>query len=162
MRLYEIGERYHNLAVLLEDEDMDEEAIVAALESVKDEFGDKARNIARFIQNLKAEEEAIAAEEERLAKRKRAVRNKREGLTTYLLANMLATNITKIPDPVLPISLRKSPPSVEIDPQAQVPDRFLIPQDPKVNKRALLEALKAGEKIPGVRLIDDRKYLKIG
>ena len=62
----------------------------------------------------------------------------------------------------MPLAIRQSPPSVEVAPGAKVPEQYLIPQDPKVNKRALLEARKAGEEIPGVRLIDDRKYLKIG
>ena len=53
-------------ARLLENEEnMTEEAeglIVKALAEVEDEFADKARNIARFIKNLKAEEEAILVE----------------------------------------------------------------------------------------------------
>ena len=55
MKLYEISERYQNLARLLENEEnMTEEAeslMVKALAEVEDEFADKARNIARFIQN---------------------------------------------------------------------------------------------------------------
>ena len=162
MKLYEISERYRNLAALLEDDTIDEGAVVAALAEVEGEFGDKAINVARFIQNLKAEQEAVKAEKDRLAKRETALKNKHERLKTYLEAQMLLSNIAKIDDPILPLALRQAPPSVEVEPGAKVPEQYIIPQDPKVNKRELLEALKAGEKIPGVRLIDDRKYLKIG
>jgi hypothetical protein len=99
---------------------------------------------------------------DRLAKLKKVFTNKHNRLKTYLEMQMLVSGIEKIADPVLPLALRKAPPSVEVEPGAKVPEQYIIPQDPKVNKRGLLEALKAGEKIPGVRLIDDRKYLKIG
>jgi len=162
LKLYEISERYRNLAELLEDESIDEESVVKALRAVEEEFGDKARNVARFIQNLKAEKEAVKAEKDRLAKKEKALSNKCEGLTTYLLAEMLVSKIDKIPDPVVPLALRKAPPSVEVEPEAKVPEQYIIPQEPKIDKRGLLEALKAGEQIPGVRLVSDRKYLKIG
>lgn len=166
MKLYEISERYQNLARLLENEEnMTEEAeglMVKALDEVEDEFADKARNIARFIQNLKAEEEAVVAEIDRLEKKKMAVRNKRKRLKGYVEQEMLLSGIDKITDPVLPLALRKAPPSVEVKPEAVIPEKYLIQQDPKVDKRGLLEALKAGEEIAGVRLVDDKKYLKIG
>lgn len=166
MKLYEISERYQSLARLLENEEnMTEEAeglIVKALAEVEDEFADKARNIARFIQNLKAEEDAIIVEIDRLEKKQMAVRNKRKRLKEYVEREMLLSGIDKITDPVLPLALRKAPPSVEVEPGAVIPEKYLIQQEPKVDKRGLLEALKAGEEIAGVRLVDDKKYLKIG
>lgn len=162
MKLYEISERYRNLVELLEDESIDEEAVVAALEEVEGEIADKALNIARILKNIDAQIMVIASEMDRLAKLKKVFTNKHKRLKTYLEMQMLVSGVEKIADPILPLALRQAPPSVEVEPGAKVPEQYIIPQDPKVNKRALLEALKAGEKIPGVRLIDDRKYLKIG
>jgi hypothetical protein len=75
---------------------------------------------------------------------------------------MVSSNITKVEDPILPLSLRESPASVEIEPGAKIPKAYLISQEPKVDKRGILEALKNGEKFKGIRLVEDRKYLKIG
>lgn len=162
MKLYEISERYRNLAALLEDDTIDGGAVEAALAEVEGEFADKAINVARFIQNLKAEIDAVKAEKDRLAKREAVLKNKHERLKTYLETQMLLSNIAKIDDPILPLALRKAPPSVEVEPGAKVPEQYLIPQEPKIDKRGLLEALKSGEQIPGVRLVEGRKYLKIG
>lgn len=162
MKLYEISERYRNLAALLEDDTIDEGAVGAALAEVEGEFGDKAINVARFIQNIKAEIEAVKAEKDRLAKRETVLKNKHERLKTYLETQMLLSNIAKIDDPILPLALRQAPPSVEVEPGAKVPEQYLIPQEPKIDKRGLLEALKSGEQILGVRLVEGRKYLKIG
>ena len=162
MKLYEISERYRNLVELLEDESIDEEAVVAALEEVEGEFAEKALNIARILKNIEAQIMVLTSEMDRLAKLKKVFTNKHNRLKTYLEMQMLVSGIEKIADPVLPLALRIAPASVEVDPGAKVPEQYLIPQEPKIDKRGLLEALKAGEKIPGVRLIDDRKYLKIG
>ena len=162
MKLYEISERYRNLVELLEDESIDEEAVVTALEEVEGEFADKALNIARILKNIDAQIMVLASEMDRLAKLKKVYTNKHNRLKTYLEMQMLVSGIEKIADPVLPLALRKAPASVEVAPGAKVPEQYLIPQEPKIDKRGLLEALKSGEQIPGVRLVEGRKYLKIG
>jgi len=161
-KLYEIGERYRNLEALLEDENMDKEVIAEALGGVEEEFAQKALNVARFIKNLEANVKVLKEEKDRLTKREAAEKRKAEQLKEYLLWEMTTTNLDVIQDPILPISLRQCPPSVEIDPEAKIPKKYLIAQTPTVNKKELLEALKRGGKFKGVRLVDDRKYLKIG
>ena len=161
-RLYEISERYKNLAALLEDETIDKDAVEEALNSIEGEFIDKALNVARYIKNLESDAEAIKKERDRLYKRETAYTEKCKWFKAYLKREMVSSNITKVEDPVLPLSLRKSPASVEIESGAKIPKAYLISQEPKVDKRGILEALKNGEKFKGIRLVEDRTYLKIG
>ena len=161
-RLYEISERYKNLAALLEDETIDKDAVEEALNSIEGEFIDKALNVARYIKNLESDVKAIKEERDRLYKRETAYTEKCKWFKAYLEREMVSSNITKVEDPILPLSLRESPASVEIEPGAKIPKAYLISQEPKVDKRGILEALKNGEKFKGIRLVEDRKYLKIG
>ena len=96
MKLYEISERYRNLVELLEDESIDEEAVVAALEEVEGEFADKALNIARILKNIDAQIMVLASEMDRLAKLKKVFTNKHNRLKTYLEMQMLVSGVEKI------------------------------------------------------------------
>lgn len=50
------------------------------------------------------------------------------------------------------IGFRKSPPHVVIDDGADIPIKYLIAQDPKIDKEGLKAAIKAGESFEGIRL----------
>ncbi len=161
-KLYEISERYQNLANLLEDEMIDKKLVYEALKGVGDEFFDKALNVARFIKNLEADAKVIKEEKDRLYKLETAYKRKRDWLKDYLEREMKAANVMKINDPVMPITFRKCPPSVSIEEEEIIPNKYKITQAPKVDKQKILDALKQGQRVPGARLVDDRVYLKIG
>ena len=45
------------------------------------------------------------------------------------------------------------PPSVLIEEGAEVPEKYLVPQDPKIDKKAILADLKAGSSYDRIRLV---------
>ena len=63
--------------------------------------------------------------------------------------NMEAAGIRKLTEPDFTASTRVGPPSVVIDNEHELPIDYLLPQPPKSDKRAILEALTLGAMVPG-------------
>lgn len=109
----------------------------------------KIENIGLWIKDLKADAEAIRAEELLLSGRRRAKENKLEKLKSWL---SYALDGEKFETAKLRISYRKSQ-SVEAD-LDKLPDKYLRFRDPEPDKKKLAADLKAGKEIPGAVLIE--------
>ena len=152
MKLYQLTENYDNLIDLLDNEELSEEMLQAAISSVQDDFKTKAESIAKLIINMTSESEFIKLEEERLAKRRKALENRAKSIKEYLYNQMLATNIRDIKTPVLSLKIQKSGnPSVVILDESLIPPQY-YKVDPQLNKSLLSEDLKSGKVIEGVEL----------
>jgi phage host-nuclease inhibitor protein Gam len=165
MSLYEIGNTYKELLEAIAEGEIPDEAIADTLAAVDGEFTDKADNIACFIKSLLAEKQAIKAEIDVLAERAKAKQNKADKLTDYLYQMFKLSGKQKIETSRNVMSIRKNPPSVQIDDEAafigwaqtEHKTDFLTIKDPAVNKTTVKEALKAGMEIPHARLVSSEK-----
>ena len=158
MKLYDLAEAYQNVWGLLENEDTDLTLVEQALQTVEGAIETKAGNIAIFIRSLDADAEAIKAEEKRLADRRRAIENKRDGIKQYLQMQMEAMGIDKVKTSTHTLSIQNNPPALQIlDPEV-IPQKFLtlIPEHFEVRKKDVADALKAGENVPGAELVRGR------
>jgi hypothetical protein len=77
------------------------------------------------------------------------------------LAAMEEADIEKILEPDFTVSLRSVSPGVVITNEQDIPEWFWNPQAPKLDKRRLLEALKAGTAVAGAELANSRITLAI-
>lgn len=85
--------------------------------------------------------------------REKAIKNKRESLTAYLLNQMLLTNTKQVKCPYFVISTRTNALSVKVDGNADLPDSLLLPPKPREpDKKAIKEMLEQGIVIDGCRL----------
>ena len=159
-KLYELTQNYQNLVSLLEDETIDSSVVGDAIRQIEGEIIDKAQNIAKLLKNMDGDIKTFKDEENRLKTKRAALERKYESLKIYLEEELRKTGIRKV-DGVVPVAFRKSPPSVEIQYEELIPERFQIIEK-KLDKRKILESLKSGETVPGARLVEDREYLKIG
>ena len=153
MKLYEIADRYlEAFEVLTQDEILDGAAIEDTLAGIEGEFEEKAKCVAAFIRNIEAEEKAVKAEADRLKKRSATLSKQSEGMRAYLQSNMERLGLQKIPD-LIPIALRKCPPSVCIEDESLLPAEYketcLVV---KVLKAQISVDLKMGVFIPGAKL----------
>ena len=96
MKLYEIAADYRELLEAIEAGEIPEEAIADTLESITSVLEDKVDNIACFIKNLTAEVDAIKAEEQKLAKRRKTKERQIARVTDYLANTLLASGYTKV------------------------------------------------------------------
>ena len=127
------------------------------------QFKDKAVAVGKFITGVERTEEAIEQEIARLVQRRDVLRNRREKLTGYLLAQMLATGNAEIKSPVLTLKVKKNPPSVDIVDETKIPEKYkrVIPEQKAPDKKAILAAHKQGIGVEGAMVVEDKVHLEI-
>ncbi|WJR66994.1 siphovirus Gp157 family protein [Neorhizobium sp. CSC1952] len=87
--------------------------------------------------------------------RKKAQKDRAERVRALIEQALVMTDQTSLKLPSATISLAKRAPGLVITNEADIPTRFWIEQErpaPKLDKKALAEALKANEEIPGATL----------
>jgi replicative superfamily II helicase len=150
MKLYELAQNYAQLMEMAEE--MESDALVDTLESLQDAIEDKVENIAKLIKNLEADAKIIKEEEQRLADRRRSIESKVARLKEYLQEQLEVAGLQKVKRATITVAIQNNPPSVEIADEKLIPSEFMIPQNPKIDKQAILERLKNGEMVPGCSL----------
>lgn len=78
-----------------------------------------------------------------------------------ILTAMSAGEIRKIETPAGTISRKAVPPSLLIVEEAKIPSSYWKPSDPKLDRKALADALKAGTAVPGVMMSNGSKTIQI-
>ena len=99
----------------------------------------------------------VAQMKERLERIETASAKKRE----VALAVMEEAGIEKVTEPDFTVSLRVAPPAAVITDEAVVPEWFWIPQEPKLDRRRILDTLKAGTQVLGATLSTPKVCLSI-
>ena len=112
----------------------------------------KIENIALWIKNLVAESEALKAEKLAFAERQKQAENKADGLKKYLSSFLDGSSFKSNK---VSISFRKSE-VLEVSEKAEIPDRFLIEQEPKLDKAGLKKFVKQGNELGGVSLVENK------
>jgi hypothetical protein len=153
MALYELSQSYTNVLNLIEDESPDAD-IMNALTVIEGAIEVKAGNIANLIKSLEAEAEVIKSEEKRLAQRRKSRENAADNVKQYLKVAMEQMGLDRIKSPTRTISIQTNPPAVQIMNEDEIPGRFLtlVPEHYIADKKAIAEALKAGEEVKGCEL----------
>lgn len=161
--LYELTNDYMNLLELAEDPDIDEQAFMDTLEGIEGALEDKAEGYAKVIRTLEGDAAACDAESKRLRNKKQTIENNIKRMKTALQYAMQATGKTKFKTALFSFGIQKNPAAVVIDEGyiENIPDRFLIPQDPQIDKKAIKEALKAGENLEGIAHLEQTESLRI-
>lgn len=170
MKLYEISESYAalfgSLESITDDEELTpeqraerEQAWFDTLEMLEDEFTQKAENIAAYIKQIKAEADVLKAEEQALAKRRRAKEKHVEGLKAYLLGGMQSLSLQKLDTPMARITVRNNAEApVFADERSFIGwaqknnDELLRFKDPEIDKTAVKRFLQSGGVLEGVTL----------
>ena len=148
MNLYELSLAFQDV----QNMDLDPEVMKDTLDSINDAIESKAENIAKLVRNLESDVSAYKEEEDRLKTKRQATENKVKWLKTYLEDNMKLTGKTKFKSGMFNFSIQKNPASVNITDERIIPEEFLIPQLPKIDKTALKDVLKNGIEVPGAEL----------
>ena len=139
--LYELTGQMAYLHQLLEDPEAEEQVILDTMEGIDFEIEEKADGYAKIIRMLTAEVDAIASEVDRLTARKKAISNNIDRLKGALEQSMIFLDKRKFKTALFGFNIQKNPATVNI--VGTVPKKFLIPQEPKVDKKAIIEYVKA-------------------
>lgn len=139
--LYELKGQYLELLSMME-EGADEKTIKDTLEGIEGEIEVKADNYARIIRQLESDANGLKTEIERMIDRKRALENRVSYLKNNLQDAMILTGKEKFKTELFSFRIQNNPAFVVIDDPTSIPAEFLIPQEPKVDKKSIKEFLK--------------------
>ena len=98
---------------------------------------------------------------ERLQARKERFERVVETNRALIEQAMLIADVQKIDRPTHGLTLAKRPAKVEVIDEAAIPARFWVASDPKLDKRALGDALKAGDAVEGAAMVTPAPSLTI-
>ena len=161
MKLYEISNEYNHALTALSDSDFDAQTISDTLEGLKGELEIKAKNVAAFISNRKAEINAVKDASKRLADRAKAEQKHLDSMIEYLKFNMEQSGITEIRSPELLLKIKTNPPSVIIDDNDAVSDLFKTEKTVvSIDKAAIKKEIQAGGAVEGAH-IEQKTRLEI-
>ena len=127
----------------LKDMYIEEGDLNSALENIDDEIETKADNIAKVLRDFDGDIEALKAEEERLAKKRKAIENRQKQLKKYLQNSMLVLDKRKFKTDLFSFNIQKNAPSLKILDESKIPEDY-YKIEKKLNKNDLKEAVKKG------------------
>ena len=163
MTLYELSSEYMQLLEMMEDPDVDEEVLADTIEGLSGELELKADNCARMMRQMDADAKAIKAEEERLYTRRKSLENRSAWLKQRLQDVMELTGKTKFKTELFSFGIQRNPAAVVIDEQyiENIPEEYLIQQDPKIDRQKIKDDLKAGKDLNGIAHLEQTESLRI-
>lgn len=139
----------------------DLEMFISTLDSIQDAIDVKVENTVKFLKNIEGDIKAFKEEEDRIAKRRKYLQNKFEGLKEYLRGTLDINGIDKVKAGTFNVALQKNPPSVFIHNENIIPVEYRQPQPDKILNTEILKALKNGEEVIGASIAPEKKHLRI-
>ena len=161
--LYQLTDDYLTLLEMAEDPDMDEQALMDTMEGIEGEIEIKAEGYAKVIRTLEGDAAACDAESKRLRNKKQAIERNIDRMKKALQYSMVQTGKTKFKTALFSFGIQKNPASVVMDEQyiENIPERFLVRKDPEINRKAIKDAITAGEDLEGLAHLESTESLRI-
>lgn len=148
--LYELDNECMELMEMLE-EDPGSEIVMDTLEALHGELDAKYEGYCKVIREMESRSKAIKEEIDRLDERKSVADNAVKKLRNALFQSMVLTGRKKIDGTIFKLLVKNNPVQLDQIPDS-LPDDYMIPQEPKIDKKKLLADVKAGIDVPGVTL----------
>jgi len=153
--LYQLAADYKEAAERLAESGLDEQTITDTLEGLSGDIEWKAIHLAKLIRNIECDTAAIRSAVDEMVKRANSEEAKAKRLRDYLKNCLQQAEIRKVPCPFFVVSLKSTPPAVVLDDEKLIPGDLMVwppAPPPKPDKRAIAEALRAGNTVAGAHL----------
>lgn len=163
MSIYELTADYMQIMEMMEDPELDPQALADTMEAVEGELEIKAESYAKIMKNLDGDVEALENEIRRLTSRKKAIEENIKRMKVALQGMMEVTGKTKFKTDLFSFGIQKNAPSVVIDVEDihDIPEDYLKYKAPEVNKTAIKEAIQKGENLEGIAHLEQSHSLRI-
>ena len=165
--LYELTGDYAKFAEIAQQGDLDDDMqamLDGALANLADDIEVKLEGYAKVIKNFESDIEGLKKEEDRLAGKRKTLENRVKSMKTAMCAAMIATGKLKVKGDLFSFTVRNNAPSVVMDTYYvyNVPEKYLIPQAPKIDRKLLAEDLKAdGAALEGIAHLESSQSILI-
>lgn len=130
---------------MAENGEVEYQTVIDTLESIQGEIEVKADAYAKIIRTLEGQVDAIKKEEDRLSQKRRSLETNVKNMKLSLERAMIAMDNKKFKTTLFSFSIQKNPATLVIDKPDEIPEQFLIPQNPKVDNAKIKELLKTQE-----------------
>ena len=158
--IYQIDSQIYDLLTLPESEIVDEDGVVIRdvwkeLEALQGERTDKLINSMRVAQEMDETAKALDEEIARLTVRQKYFEARAKKIREHVAISMSNANEKRVENSTARITLTRSK-EVKIIDETELPLQFLRTKTTvKADKKAIGEKLKAGEEVPGARLVEN-------
>ena len=164
--LYELTGDYAKFAEIAQQGDLDDDMqamLDGALANLADDIEVKLENYAKVIKNFESDIEGLKKEEDRLAGKRKILENRVKSMKTAMRDAMIATGKLKVKGDLFSFTVRNNAPSVVMDTYYvyNVPEKYLIPQAPKIDRKLLAEDLKDGAALEGIAHLESSQSILI-
>lgn len=113
------------------------------------------------LAEIDAHVEALSGRLKSLAERKSRFENQAELIRSAICLAMGMAELKKLELPTATISRKTTPAKAMIIEEADIPPTYFKPQPPKLDKKAVLDALKDGQFVPGAVLSNGAETLQV-
>ncbi|MCR8994720.1 siphovirus Gp157 family protein [Brevibacillus laterosporus] len=161
MKLYELAGNYRQIVDMVENGELDFEAIKEVLESYEDALEVKVENIVKLMKSIEGEIDMFKGEEKRINERRKTLENRLDGLEKYLFSVLKANNLQKVKAGTFTVGIQKSQASVSLIDESKIPAKYRIAQPDKIDKKAIAKDINSGEVVEGASLIKTNEHLRI-
>lgn len=164
--LYELSGDYAKFSELMEMEELEpemQEALEEALDNLGEDIEIKLENYAKIIKNFESDIEGLKTEEARLASKRKTKENAIKNMKERMTMAMQQTGKLDIKTPLFSFKVQKNTPSVVLDVHSvlDIPEKYRIPQEPKIDKKLLKADIEAGEDLDGIAHIERSESIRI-
>ena len=164
--IYELTEEFRTLWALMEDGQLDDDALADAFDTAEGDLAEKLEGYCKFIKNAESDIEGLKAEEHRLGERRKVLENTIARAKEAMQTALTVAGENKIACGSFVVSRQKNPPRLVYDEGyiENSPERYLIPQEPKIDTKAMIADLKDGkniEELEGVAHLEQGESLRI-
>ena len=160
--LYELTNDVEFINRLMEEGEVDQEALKGALEVSKEELAIKLEHYCQFIRNLDSDIEGLKSEEKRLAEKRKVLENTKERMKVAMGYALDRIGEKKMACGTFTCSMQKNPAATIIDcEESLIPEKYLIPQPPKVDKKLLKADIDSGVDLSGVAHLEQSESIRI-
>lgn len=152
--LYELTSNYKYVLDLADE--LDEQTLKDTLDSIEEPLKEKVDNTAKLIKAMENDVKAFKEEETRLSKRRKTIENNIKRLKNYTLDVLEGNDLEKIEGVTFKVSIRNNAVSLKVTDEKMIPKNYFVEQEPKLNRKELLDDLKFGVEVYGAELQQTR------
>lgn len=160
--IYELTDDIVFINQMMEEGEVDPEALKGALEVSKEELKIKLEHYCQFIKNLESDIDGLKMEEQRLALKRKHLEDTKERMKSAIDWSLDQVGEKKLECGTFKVSKQANPASVKLDCELSlIPEKYLIPQEPKIDKKLLKEDIDGGVDLSGVAHLERTESIRI-
>lgn len=170
--LYELTGDYAKFAEIAQQGELDDDMqamLDDALANLADDIEVKLEGYAKVIKNFESDIEGLKKEEDRIRAKRQTLEKRISDMKTAMRDAMIAMiapdekGKIKTKCGAFSFSIRNNAPSVVMDVNyiEDVPEKYLIAQEPKIDRKLLAEDIKSGADLEGIAHLESSQSILI-